>query len=131
MRGIVPSYNRIDQLVEPFPRVKYPRTPGYRPQEADNPLNAWYWRSEIKGAADGVLAGKSVAVKDNICVAGVPMMNGSPILEGYMPEVDATVVERILVAGGTILGKAACEDLCFSAGSHSSARASTASRSAC
>ena len=80
MRGIVPSYNRIDQLVEPIPAVKYPRTPGYRPPEAENPLNAWYWKCEIKGAKNGVLAGRTVAVKDNICVAGVPMMNGSPIL---------------------------------------------------
>src|SRR5260370_22065563 len=49
------------------------------------------------------------------------MMNGSRVLEGYVPEVDATVVTRILDAGGTIVGKAACEDLCFSAGSHTCA----------
>jgi amidase len=49
------------------------------------------------------------------------MMNGSRILEGYVPDVDATVVTRVLDAGGAILGKAACEDLCFSAGSHTSA----------
>ena len=68
-----------------------------------------------------MLAGKRVAIKDNICVAGVPMMNGSRVLEGYVPEVDATVVTRVLDAGGTIAGKAACEDLCFSAGSHTCA----------
>ena len=68
-----------------------------------------------------MLAGKTVAVKDNICVAGVPMMNGSRVLEGYVPEIDATVVTRVLEAGGTIAGKAACEDLCFSAGSHTCA----------
>ena len=62
-----------------------------------------------------------MAVKDNICVAGVPMMNGSRVLESYVPEVDATVVTRILDAGGVIAGKAACEDLCFSAGSHTCA----------
>ena len=67
------------------------------------------------------LTGKKIAVKDNICVAGVPMMNGSRVLEGYVPDVDATVVTRILDAGGTIVGKAACEDLCFSAGSHTCA----------
>ena len=67
-----------------------------------------------KGAPAGLLAGSAVAVKDNICVAGVPMMNGSQLLEGYVPEIDATVVTRILEAGGTIAGKAACEDLCFS-----------------
>src|SRR5918911_2761076 len=79
--------------------------------------NAWYWRCEIHGAPEGPLAGKTVAIKDNVCVAGVPMMNGSATLEGYVPEVDATVVTRILDAGGTILGKAVCEDLCFSGGS--------------
>ncbi|XP_013395092.1 uncharacterized protein LOC106162362 [Lingula anatina] len=41
------------------------------------------------------------------------MMNGSRVLEGYMPEFDATVVTRILDAGGRILGKTAVEDLCF------------------
>jgi amidase len=46
------------------------------------------------------------------------MANGSRVLEGYVPDVDATVVTRILDAGGRIAGKAACEDLCFSAGSH-------------
>jgi Amidase/Histidine kinase/GAF domain len=54
-------------------------------------------------------------------VAGVPMMNGSQLLEGYVPEIDATVVTRILEAGGTIAGKAACEDLCFSGASHTCA----------
>jgi amidase len=34
------------------------------------------------------------------------MMNGSALLEGYVPELDATVVTRILDAGGTIAGKA-------------------------
>jgi amidase len=121
MAGPIASYRRVDELAEPRPRVKYPREPGYRPAPEENPYNAWYWRCEIRGATDGVLAGKTVAVKDNICVAGVPMMNGSQLLEGYVPEIDATVVERILDAGGLITGKAACEDLCFSAGSHTCA----------
>ena len=98
MAGPIASYRRVDELAEPRPRVKYARAPGYRPGPEENPYNAWYWRCEIRGAKDGVLAGKSVAVKDNICVAGVPMMNGSQLLEGYVPEVDATVVERILDA---------------------------------
>ena len=118
MAGTMASYARVDELVEPRPAVKYPRDSGYRPDAKDNPYNAWYWKCEIKGAAKGLLAGKRVAVKDNICVAGVPMANGSRVLEGYVPDVDATVVTRILDAGGIIAGKAACEDLCFSAGSH-------------
>jgi len=48
------------------------------------------------------------------------MMNGSAVLEGYVPDVDATIVTRILDAGGEIVGKAVCEHLCFSGGSHTS-----------
>jgi amidase len=121
MAGTLTSYARVDEMVEPKPAVKYPRDAGYRPGGEENRHNAWYWKCDIKGAAKGALAGKRVAIKDNICVAGVPMMNGSRTLEGYVPDVDATVVTRILDAGGTIAGKAACEDLCFSAGSHTCA----------
>ena len=121
MRGPIASCARLDQLVEPKLPVKYPRAPGYRPSAEENPFNAWYWKTDIKGAPAGLLAGKKVAIKDNICVAGVPMMNGSQLLEGYVPEIDATVVTRILEAGGTIAGKAACEDLCFSGASHTCA----------
>jgi amidase len=121
MAGSIASYNRLDQLPEPKLPVKYPRTPGYRPGPEENPFNAWYWKTNIMGSSKGVLAGKKVAVKDNICVAGVPMMNGSRWLEGYVPDVDATVVTRVLDSGGIVAGKAACEDLCFSAGSHTCA----------
>lgn len=120
MSGILASYARLDQLPEPTLPVRYPRAPGYRPPAEENRLNAWYWRCSIKGAAAGKLAGKRIAIKDNICVAGVPMMNGSSVLEGYVPDVDATVVTRILDAGGEIVGKAVCEHLCFSGGSHTS-----------
>ena len=121
MAGPMASYARLDELAEPKLPVKYPRAPGYRPGPEENKYNAWYWKTDIKGSSEGVLAGKTVAVKDCICVAGVPMMNGSRLLEGYVPEVDATVVTRVLDAGGAIAGKAACEDLCFSAGSHTCA----------
>ena len=45
------------------------------------------------------------------------MMNGSHTLEGFVPDVDATVVSRILDAGGHIVGKSVCEYLCCSGGS--------------
>jgi amidase len=114
------SYERLDELVEPAPMPKYSRTQGRRPAAADNPLGAWYWRCEIKGASAGPLAGRTFAIKDNVCVAGIPMMNGTDLLEGFVPERDATVVTRILDAGGVVLGKAVCESLCFSGGSHTS-----------
>ena len=58
-----------------------------------------YYRCDIQGAESGLLAGKTVAIKDNVCVAGVPMMNGSKLLEGFVPDRDATIVTRILDAG--------------------------------
>jgi len=121
IEGAIGSYRRVAELEEPKLPVKYPRERGYRPPAAENPLNAWYWRCSVKGAGTGKLAGKKIALKDNICLAGIPMMNGSAVLEGFVPDVDATVATRILDAGGEIIGKAVCEDLCFSGASFTSA----------
>ena len=46
-----------------------------------------------------------MVIKDNIAIAGVPMMNGSRVLEGYVPEYDATVITRILDAGLSYMSK--------------------------
>jgi amidase len=121
LEGTFQAYDRVNQLPDYLPPVRYPRTPGYRPGAAENPLNAWAVKSEVRGAAHGPLTGKRVVLKDNICLAGVPMMNGASTLEGYVPDVDATLVTRILDAGGTIVGKAHCEYFCLSGGSHTSA----------
>ena len=117
----VAAYNVVDQMSDELPAVKYPRVPGYRPMGEENKHNAWYVKTRVEGAASGKLKGKTVVLKDNICLAGVPMMNGASTLEGYVPDVDATVATRILDAGGTIVGKAVCEYFCFSGGSHTSA----------
>ena len=121
MGGSVAAYHAIEAMADPMPAVKYPRTPGYRPEGAENKYNAWYYKSEVQGALSGKLRGKRIALKDNVCLAGVPMMNGASSLEGYVPDVDATIVTRMLDAGGTILGKVHCEYFCFSGGSHTSA----------
>jgi amidase len=116
--GLLGAFGRLDQLVESKPPVSYPREQGYRPGPEEDPLNGWYWKCSIKGSPTGKLSGKRIVVKDNICVAGIPMMNGSNVLDGYVPDVDATVVTRVLDAGGEITGKAVCESLCLSGGSH-------------
>ena len=121
MQGQLDAYDLVEDMVAPLPEVKYPRTPGVRPQPEDNPYGAWAVKTRIEGARRGKLRGKRVAIKDNVCVAGVPMMNGASILEGYMPEIDATIVTRILDEGAEILGKSVCEYYCASGGSHTSA----------
>jgi amidase len=118
--SVLESYRRLDQFVEPTLPVEFPRDAGYRPTAEQNPLNAWYRKCSIKGAPAGKLSGKKIALKDNICLAGIPMAIGSNIMEGFIPDVDATVVTRILREGGEITGKAVCENLCLSGESHTS-----------
>jgi amidase len=117
----VDGYNVVDAMPDEVPRVKYPRTPGYRPAAEENKFNAWYYKSSVKGAREGKLKGRTVVLKDNIMLAGVPMMCGAATLEGYVPNFDATIVTRILDAGGEIVGKAHCESFCLSGGSHTNA----------
>ena len=42
-----------------------------------------YWKCDIKRSTTDKLVGKKIGVKDNVAVVGVPMMNGSKILEGF------------------------------------------------
>src|SRR5712671_801995 len=120
MQANYAAYDAVDAMPDYVPALTYPRTPGYRPEGEENKYNAWYVKTTVKGASSGKLAGKTVALKDNVCLAGVPMMNGASTLEGYIPDTDATIVTRMLDAGGTILGKVHCEYFCFSGGSHTS-----------
>jgi amidase len=117
--GALASYAEVERLYQ----ASLPEPPDrpYRwPDPDENELGAWYVTTELRTSGDGPLAGRRVAIKDNIEVAGLPMMNGSATLEGFVPRRDATVVTRLLAAGATITGKAVCEDLCFSGGSHTS-----------
>ncbi len=50
------------RLEEPKPpMVSAARKPGYRPSPEEDPLNAWMWKCRIEGAAEGLLAGKTVS----------------------------------------------------------------------
>lgn len=112
------SYARIDQLRAPTLPVKYLRDAGWPPPQDENPFAAWAWRCSIKGSDGGPLKDCKVVLKDNICLAGMPLRNGSAVLDGFIPEEDATVVTRILDAGAEIIGKAVCESFCCSGNSH-------------
>lgn len=113
------GYGRLDELPDRTLEVKYPRSDiGYRPTGADNPVNGWAWKCSIQGAAGGKLSGRSVAIKDNVCLAGIPLLNGASIMEGFVPRQDATVVTRLLDAGAHIVGKTAVPGFCFDGGGH-------------
>ncbi|MDZ5813007.1 amidase family protein, partial [Halorubrum sp. AD140] len=71
-------------------------------------LNAFVTEERIAGDADadGPLADKTVAVKDNISTEGIRTTCGSEMLADYVPPYSATVVNRLTEAGATIVGKA-------------------------
>jgi amidase len=120
MEGSFAAYDVVDATPDFTPEVKYPRTPGRAPTADENPFGAWARLAKVEGASRGKLKGRTVALKDNVALAGVPMTNGASTLEGFVPVADATIVTRMLDAGATILGKATCEYFCLSGGSHTS-----------
>src|SRR5437867_1561246 len=120
MESTFEAYDVVDRLPDHVPLVAYPRTPGYRPSGIENQFNAWVRKVSIKGRPGGPLSGKRIVLKDSICLAGVPLSAGAAFLDGFVPDIDATVVTRILDAGGEIVGKAQCEYLCSCGGSHTS-----------
>ncbi|KAJ3992015.1 amidase signature domain-containing protein [Lentinula boryana] len=67
-----------------------------------------YGRGNIQDTKlnNGPLSGKKIVIKDNIAVSGVDCLLGTSMFTGWKPTTDATVVTRILEAGGTITGKA-------------------------
>ena len=59
------------------------------PEKSDNPYNAWAVKTDIPGAESGRLKGKTVAIKDNVMVNGLPLNNGTRVLDGFIADEDA------------------------------------------
>src|SRR5205823_1051130 len=99
------------RLGEARPPLRFTeRDPGYRPTEREDPLNVFIRKCRVAGAGHGPLRGKTIGLKDHISVAGVPLTFGSHLMDGYVPDFDATIVTRLLDAGGTIVGKLKMEE---------------------
>ena len=59
----------------------------------------------VAGQYRGPLHGIPVAVKDLCFINGVPTRGGLAVLRDFLPEYDATVVQRLESAGAILLGK--------------------------
>ena len=101
--GMFQLYEQLYQMPEARQPIKYPdRDPGYRPSREEDPYNAIIQRCTLRGASSGKLAGKRVGLKNNVCVAGMPMTCASLVLEDYVADTDATIVTRLLDEGAEI-----------------------------
>lgn len=112
----------VDALPLPAPEnVPASRDASRRPANGEDPYNAVVrWCSVRAKAREGPLSGVRVGVKDSIAVAGVPATAGASVLRDYIPTRDATVVGRILDAGGEIVAMLNMDYLAFSGGGESS-----------
>ncbi|MGZ6964154.1 MAG: Asp-tRNA(Asn)/Glu-tRNA(Gln) amidotransferase subunit GatA [Acidimicrobiia bacterium] len=79
----------------------------------------------LKGDDPGPLAGVPVALKDNLCTRGTPTTCSSRILEGWEPPYTATVVQRVLDAGGIPIGKTNLDEFAMGSSTENSAFGAT------
>ncbi len=59
----------------------------------------------VRGEKIGLLQGIPIAVKDNICVEGMPTTCASRMLESFIPPYSATIIDNIIREDGLIIGK--------------------------
>lgn len=71
-------------------------------------------RDLANGRDRGPLHGIPIGVKDNCYTKGILTEVGSRVLAGFVPDYDATVVEKLYAAGAIIIGKTRCHE--FSCG---------------
>jgi len=118
MQDTIDNYETVSNLDDFIPNKENVERNYKYPTETENKLNAWFIKTNIKKNNYGILNNKKVVIKDNVCIADIPMINGSSTLKGYVPDFDATIVTRLLEAGAEIVGKSHCECFCLSGGSH-------------
>jgi len=67
-------------------------------------------RRWMEGTARGPLDGVPMTVKENIARAGVPMPSGTALCGPKVPQANAPITDRILEAGGVIVGSTVMPD---------------------
>jgi amidase len=115
------AYRLLDRFQIDDPASYPSHDGGAAPSPQQNPYGAWSRITDVRDNSDGPLKGMRVALKDSIFLAGVPMSAGNGLIDGFIPDFDATVVQRLLDAGARIAGKAVCENLCLSGSSFTAA----------
>ena len=67
------------------------------------------------------MCGIPVGIKDLFCTRGVPSQAGSRILEGFRPEYESTVTQKLMDAGAEMLGKLNKDEIAIGSSNETSA----------
>jgi aspartyl-tRNA(Asn)/glutamyl-tRNA(Gln) amidotransferase subunit A len=78
-----------------------------------------------RGERRGPLAGVPVAIKDNLCTAGLETSCASRVLAGFLPRRDAAAVARLRAAGAVVLGKTNLDEFAMGSSTENSAHGPT------
>lgn len=95
-RALLERIERLDGKLRAWVRV-LPEAALAQAQQAEREIAA--------GSQRGPLHGVPIGVKDLCAMRGVPTTCGTRVLADWVPDHDATVVERLVQAGAVILGK--------------------------
>ncbi len=82
----------------------------------DSRIHAYVHVDRGARGSEGALGGMTVAVKDNIPVAGLPWTDGSAVWRDRIAEQDDFAVARVRAAGAAILGKTNLPELAAAVG---------------
>jgi amidase len=82
----------------------------------DSRIHAYVYVDRNAHGSAGALNGVTLAVKDNLPVAGMPWTEGSAVWRDRVPDADTVAVARARAAGAAILGKTNLPELAAAVG---------------